>query len=82
MAKVTRRLLSKRVAGMTCGCGFGGESQSGYIRHDTCRCQFTGTRGTKGTVVDLPGIYHLGTIFVKKGAITEVAAGPRIGRKK
>lgn len=81
MVKATRGLISKKVTGMICGCGWGGETQAGYIRHDTCRCQFTGNRGPKRTVVDFPGLYSMSTIFVKKGAITEVPAGPRSGIK-
>lgn len=79
LAKVARRLINKKVRGMTCGCGFGGETQAGFIRHDACRCQLQGTSGKRGTVVDFPGIYSIGTIFVKKGAITEVPGGLRSG---
>ena len=84
MVKTTRGLISKKVTGMTCGCGWGGETQAGYIRHDVCRCQLQGTlRGkrARGMIVDYPGLYEISTIFVKRGAITEVPEGPRSGIK-
>ena len=67
MASKKPRLISPRVTGMQCECTWNGSEQGDFRRYDFCKCKVSGTKGKRGLVVDLPGEYPVGVMFIKGG---------------